>query len=73
MWEGLKIAHSRGVMANGQMVSFEEKPQELLTNNKLERVFMGVISNYATAQSNGDNYIINIGNRFEQIMCINET
>ena len=42
--EGLKIAHRCGVMATGQMVSFEEKPQELLTNNKLEQVFMGVLS-----------------------------
>lgn len=43
--EGLKIAHRCAVMATGKIVSFEEKPQELLTNNKLEQVFMGVISN----------------------------
>ncbi|RMG24637.1 MAG: ABC transporter ATP-binding protein, partial [Methanobacteriota archaeon] len=42
--EGLKIAHRCGIMANGQIVSFEEKPQELLTNNKLEKVFMGISS-----------------------------
>jgi len=39
--EGLNIAHRCGIMAAGEMVSFEEKPQVLLTNNKLEKVFLG--------------------------------